>query len=166
MITNTGYRNMLRDRLPKVVNFALKWCKVKEAWIDHAYKSWIWVFSDKKLRLSMTREILGIDKTRRQFIFEDTIDWENLSEEETSKWENVTGWVSWFQKKYAYIENAYILSKQQGKSLLEIKYEIMNSYLTSMFPTKQDTQEQKEQKNKKINELLDFLIDCFEDRIK
>jgi hypothetical protein len=114
----------------------------------------------------MTREILGIDKTRRQFIFEDTIDWENLSEEETSKWKNVTGWVSWFQKKYAYIENAYILSKQQGKSLLEIKYEIMNSYLTSMFPTKQDTQEQKEQKNKKINELLDFLIDCFEDRIK
>jgi hypothetical protein len=162
MKNQTGYKQMLRDRCPKLVSYALKWCKAKEAWIDHVYKSWIWVFSDKKLRLSMTREILGIDKKRRQFIFEDTIDWENLSKEETSKWKNVTSWVSWFQKTVPLIEDEYKISKLGGAELIDLKRNIILNWLSDFFPTTKDDAKVREKKNKFINDLADYLIDCFE----
>ena len=36
-----GYKEMLRDRCPKMVNYALKWRKAKEKWIDHVYSNFI-----------------------------------------------------------------------------------------------------------------------------
>ena len=56
---NTSYREMLRDRVPTVVSFALKWCKAKNAWIEHAYENSIGIYTEKKDRyedaLSATR---------------------------------------------------------------------------------------------------------------
>ena len=118
---------MLRDRVPKFVSFALKYCKAKEAWLDHVYKNFIWVYVSKKERLAETRRVLGITNPKRpNFVFEDTIDWDNLDHEETAYWKNV------------------------GK----------------YFPTKEDDAKTRKKKNKFINELVDFLIDCFENRIK
>ena len=165
MKNGTGYKQMLRDRCPKVVDLALKWCKAKEAWLNHVYNNWIWIYSSNEERLKATRSLLGYDKNPRQFIFEDTIIWDNFSEDEEKRWKSIVRWVSWFQSKHKYIENAYFISKQSGKDILSIKYEIMNNYLDFMFPTKGDTQKERDHKNKKINELLDLLIDSFEKRI-
>ena len=163
----TGYREMLRDRCPKVVNYALKWCKTKEAWLNHVYENWIWIYADKKIRLEATKNILGIKKdvfgkSQMNFVFVDTILWDNLTDEEKQMWERISNWVSWFQKNYAYIENAYQISKQTGKSIERIKYEIIANYLLFMCPTKDDKKAVKEAKNKKVNEFADFLISCLE----
>lgn len=160
----TGYREMLRDRCPKVVSLALRWCNAKEKWLDHVYKSFIWIYSDNNERLKATKTVLGLD-SKRGFVFEDTIDKDNLSKEDESFWKNVTLWVSWFQKRYAYVENTYRISKQKDKDLSDIKLEIMTKYLKSMCPTKNDSKEVQETKNQQINRFVDFLIDCFENKI-
>lgn len=156
---------MLRDRCPKIVDLALKWCKAKEAWINHVYDNWIWMYSSNRIRLEVTRSLLGYNKHPREFVFEDTILWDNFSIDEKKKWKDIVFWVSWFQKNHWPIQNAYDNSKKVGKDILSIKYEIMNNYLGFMFPTKKDTQKEREKKNKKINNLLDLLIDSFENRI-
>lgn len=167
MKKNTGYKEMLRDRCPRVVSLALKWSKAKEEWLDHVYHNFIWILKDNKERLNATKTILGIDKKGKVHLkFEDTILWDNLSKDEKKKWKKIVFWVSWFKENHLLIQNnAYDVSKKLGKDILSIKYEIMNNYLGFMFPTKKDTQEEREKKNKEINELLDFLIDSFENRI-
>ena len=158
---------MLRDRLPKMVNLALKWCKCKEKWLDHVYKNWIWMYSSKDMRNSVTRDILGLDKRGKatKFDFEGTILWDNLTEEETNYWKGISSWVSWFRKQYQYVENTYTVSLQAGHSISDIKLEIMQDYLSDMCPTVEDSTEVQEQKNKYINSFVDFLIDSFENRI-
>lgn len=165
MKNNTGYKQMLRDRTPKVVDFALKWCKCKEAWLEHVYKNYIWIYSSNEERNKVTRQLLGLNKNPHVFNFADTIQKDNLSDEEKTYWEDVEKWVSWFQKQYAYIENAYCTSKTVGKDIVEIKLEIISTYLRSMCPTKEDDTETRNRKNDNVNRLTDFLIDCFENRI-
>ena len=70
-----GYREMLRDRCPKVVNYALKWCKAKEKWIDHVYFNFIKIYAEKDQRNNATRIALGISEGNQYtFDFEKTID--------------------------------------------------------------------------------------------
>lgn len=160
MKSNTGYRTMLRDRIPKVVDFALKWCKVKEAWLDHAYKNWIWIYQSKEERLKATKRLIG--NKSNPFNFEDTIDWENLDQQEEARWKSVSKWVSWFQKEYSIVENEYSVSKKLGYDIVDIKRGIMLNYLYDWCPKKEDDTKTRKYKNKKINEFVDFLIDCFE----
>jgi hypothetical protein len=108
---------------------------------------------------------LGIAKFYRNFEFDKSIDWDNLSPEETVYWKRVSSWVEWFSKKYMYIENAYILSQQAGKGEFDIKVEIINSYLGSLLPSPDMTQEEKQAKYKYVDNLVDFLIKCFNGRI-
>lgn len=165
MKNNTGYREMLRDRCPKVVSYALKWCKSKEAWLDYVYKTQIWIFSSKKERLNQTKLILGIDGKVQKFDFDSTIFWEGLNQDERANWKRVSGWVKFFVTNYAYIENTYNISKSLGKDIVQCKIEIISRWLTSFCPTPQDDVETVEKKNKFVNELTDFLIDCFEGNV-
>ena len=154
---------MLRDRVPKFVSFALKYCKAKEAWLDHVYKNFIWVYVSKKERLAETRRVLGITNPKRpNFVFEDTIDWDNLDQEEKAYWENVASWVSWFTKTVPLIEDEYKISKLKTDDIVDLKRTIMLNWLSKYFPTKEDDAKTRKKKNKFINELVDFLIDCFE----
>lgn len=162
---NSGYKGMLRDRCPEVVNYALKWQKAKERWINHAYVNFIKFYVDNKERYHTTRIILGLAKFYRNFDFNKSIDWENLTEEETKYWKRVSSWVRWFMKNYAYIENLYSISRQAGKDEMEIKIQIINSYLSTLLPTKEDSNEEKRAKYEYVDKLVNFLIDCFEKRI-
>lgn len=155
---------MLRDRTPKTVIYALKWRKTLEAWLDHVYKTRIWIYSDNKERLEETRRVLNLGKNK-PFDFAGTIDWDNLTAQDKEHWENVQDWVSWFQQSYMYIENTYDVSKKVGKSVEEIKLRIIKDYLTSMCPTIEDSEEEKKRKNDYVNSFVDFLIKCFENRI-
>ena len=159
---------MLRDRTPKLVDFALRWCKVKEAWLDHVYKNFIWLYVSNKERLVATRRVLGykypedMKKKDKLFVFEDTIAWDSLTEEETKSWKRVAKWVSWFQITVPAIENSYKISKKMGTDIVDIKRNIMLNYLYCYCPTKKDDKKTREKKGKYVNDLTDFLIDCFE----
>jgi hypothetical protein len=158
---------MLRDRLPRYVSDALKWCKVKEAWLDHVYKNFIWLYSSNKERLAQTRRVLGYnDNLPREFKFEDTIDWQNLDDNETKHWKEVKQWVSWFTKTVPNIEDDYISHKKKGLDTSTIKYALMLKWFKWLFPTTEDSAKTIEKKNKDINAILDYLIDCFENRNK
>ena len=112
----------------------------------------------------MTHDLLG-HNSKKRFVFEDTIDWDNLTKDEETHWKKICSWVSWFQKEYQFIENEYSVSKKLGCDILDIKRNIMLNYLYDWCPTKEDDAKTRERKNKQINTFVDFLIDCFEDRI-
>ena len=131
MNTN-GYKGMLRDRLPKTIDIALKWCKAKERWIDHTYRNFIQMFSEKKDRDEVTRIILGISKKHKGFDFHKSIMWDNLSKEETLYWQNVESWVNWFKVKYIYIQNEYINSLTLGLDIEIIKQKIKTNFLSKL----------------------------------
>ena len=128
----TGYKEMLRDRLPVTVNFALKWCKAKERWLDHVYNSSVNIYEDKDCRKEATRIILGLSKKNRQFNFHDTIDWDNLTEDDQKYWKYVEEWVDWFRKTYLYIQNEYTNSLTLGLHMDMIKTKIKSNFLMNL----------------------------------
>ena len=160
-----GYKGMLRDRCPEVVNYALKWQKAKERWIDHTYANFIKIYCDNEERKHTTRIILGIAKFYRNFEFDKSIDWENLTDEDRIYWKRVSSWVDWFTKKYSYIENLYEASRIAGKNDFEIKVEIIKGYLSALLPKETDDEELKQAKYKYVDNLVEFLINCFNKRI-
>ena len=138
-MVNTGYKAMLRDRVPLVVNLALLWNNSKTAWVDHVYKNFISIYASKLERDNATRIVLGIKRGNKGFDFHKTIDWNNLSSEsnsskvniyETKKhWMFVERWVDWFTTNYAYIENAYVTFITSGHDKNETKEKIKREYL-------------------------------------
>ena len=167
MKKNTGYREMLRDRLPKLVSYALKYCKCKERWLNHVYSNWIWIHSKKEERDIATRKILGLDKKGKptKFKFEDTIMWESLDAQECALWKFVSKVVSWFCNYYAYANNEYDVMVSSGKDITTIKSNLIQHYLTWLCPTNEDDEDVVANKSLIVNEFCDYLIDCFENRI-
>ena len=105
-----GYKQMLRDRMPLMLNLALKWCKAKERWINYVYDNTVKKYPSEK-RSVVVKTILGIkQRWKRQEIydnvryveckpvtmeqvnsipkselflkFSDTINWQKLSQED------------------------------------------------------------------------------------
>ena len=76
---------MLRNRLPVYADIALKWCRVKEFWLNHVYNSQINLFSDKQDRYNATRIVLGLSSKERVFKFEDSVDWSWITEEDLNQ---------------------------------------------------------------------------------
>lgn len=161
-----GYREMLRDRCPKVVDYALKWQKAKDAWIEHVYHNFIGIYVAKDNRNNATRIALGIvDGKIKNFEFDKTINWDDLTDEETTYWKRVSSWVEWFRTNYAYIENMYDTSKKVGKDEEDIKIEIIIHWLGWLMPDKDNTEEESQAKYQYIDKLVDYLIKCFERKI-
>lgn len=139
---NTSYREMLRDRCPIIVDFALKWCKAKQRWIDHVYENSIQFYKSKKDKNEACRIMLGISKKHRGFDFHYTITWDNLIAEEKEYWESIEKWVNWFQIQFQAIE-------QDISVLNYTKTDIKNKYLS--FCSDQYG-----------NKLVDYLFSCYE----
>lgn len=105
-----GYKQMLRDRMPLILDLALRYCKAKERWIDYVYNS-IVKRNPVEKRSIVVKTVLGIKQQwkRRQIYdqvkygelkpitmeqvnnipkselymkFTDTIDWQKLSVED------------------------------------------------------------------------------------
>lgn len=165
MKQNTGYREMLRDRCPKMVSYALKYMSAKEKWLDHVYKRWIWLYKSNEERYRATKNVLGINGRIMKFDFHRTIDWENLSIDDKKYWEDVERYVSWFVNKHMYAEQTYNSAKSKGKSIVDIKLELMRCHLVEFCPNSGDDEKTKKQKSLDVNELTDFIIDTFEGRI-
>lgn len=165
MQKTAGYKGMLRDRIPQTTNYALKWQKAKERWIDHAYRSFIRIFCDKKDRDQATRIVLGLTSGYEPFNLEKSIDWDNLTPEEKAYWKRVSSWVDWFATEYANIKQAYETSRENGKDEFTIKVEIINAYLSALLPDENADWGEKIAKYQYVDDLVDFLIKCFNKRI-
>ena len=160
-----GYKGMLRDRCPKVVDYALKWQKAKERWIDHAYANFIKFYVANSERNHATRIVLGIAKYYKNCDFDKSIEWNNLTREETEYWKRVSSWVRWFTKQYGYVENLYEISKKAGKDEMAIKVAIINGYLSALLPDKEAEEDEKQAKYEDVDRFVDYLINCFEGHI-
>jgi hypothetical protein len=156
---------MLRDRCPTVVNYALKWQKAKERWIDHTYRNFIRIFCVKNERYHTTRMILGIAKNNRTFEFEKSIDWDNLSAEEKVYWKRVLSWVDWFNANYSVINTEYKSSLDSGIDEFTTKVNIISNHLSSLLPDETEDKEEKQAKYEYVDKLVNFLIRCFKGRI-
>ena len=174
----SSYREMLRDRCPDVIDYALKWQKAKEKWIDHAYNYFVKLYGDEidkdnKIKRSakdnkrhVINLLLGIKKGKaREFDFSKSIDWDNLTEEDTAYWKRVASWVNWFRTNYAYIENTYNISKKVGKNEVDIQVEIIHSYLMWLMPNETHSKEEKQAKYDYVNKFVDYLIECINGKI-
>lgn len=137
METN-GYKGMLRDRLPKTVDIALKWCKAKERWINHTYDNFIGIFSENKEKDNATKVILGISTRYKSFDFHKTIMWDNMTDLEISYWKNVESWVNWFRTNYIYIQNEVNNSLILGVEINVIKQKIKKNFLSQLNEEWQD----------------------------
>ena len=137
METN-GYKGMLRDRLPKTVDIALKWCKAKERWINHTYDNFIDIFSENKEKNNATKVILGISTRYKSFDFHKTIMWDNMTDLEISYWKNVESWVNWFRTNYIYIQNEVNNSLILGVEINVIKQKIKKNFLSQLDEEWQD----------------------------
>lgn len=101
----TGFKQMLRDRIPEYTNLALKWCKVKGKWIDYVYDNEIWFLADKEQRKYQTKAILGLVHAKHHFDFNTTIEWDDLDKEEIELWTNVKTWVEWFKENLEHLKS-------------------------------------------------------------
>ena len=152
----TGYKGMLRDRCPTVVNYALKWQKAKERWINHTYRSFIRIFVSKQERSRVTHLIIrNIDN------FKESIDWDNLLPEEDTYWKRVLSWIDWFKDNYSEIKTEYVSSLDDGVDEFTIKVKIINNYLSDLLPDKDAKEEEKQAKYEYVDKLVDYLIACF-----
>lgn len=120
-----GYKEMLRDRMPLMLDLALRWCKAKERWINYAYDNVI-KKNPRDKRSIAVKVILGIkQKWKRQEIydqlryvelkpvtreqvnkipksalclkFQDTINWRKLSEEDPDMYDYWKTVASWVE---------------------------------------------------------------------
>lgn len=131
-IMKTGYKEMLRNRLPDYVDLALKWCKVKELWINHVYDSQINIYADKQERYNATRIALGLSSKERIFKFEDSIDWVWITEEEKERLKPAIGWINFFKTIFPYIENKWKVNLSLGKTEQEFIDELSSGYLKTV----------------------------------
>lgn len=131
---------MLRDRVPVVIDLALRWCKAKTKWIDHVYSRFINIYCLKEERYEATRIVLGISGKYRNFDFAKTIDWENLDDDEGEYWSTIQGWVDWFRNRHAAIEqdikdqlsNAQIIGKYKELANSDKSVELLEFIRTNL----------------------------------
>lgn len=144
-----GYRAALYNRLPYVVDLALKWNNAKKVWVEHVYNSKIKIYVKNKDRKDATDIVLS-----KPFNFHKSIDWDNLLTDtedillSKSYWLDIESWVNWFTRNYAYIKNSYDISIESGTPLVNIKAKLKDGYLSSLD---EDAQEQ----------LVNFLLNSF-----
>lgn len=133
-----GYKAMLRDRVPRTVDLALKWCKAKDRWVEYVYYTHIWWIKEKEAREHQTKYLLALTKNNREFKFENTIEWNDLSEEERKYWESVQSWVSWFSIQLLPMVDSYKLHLMQGDSPEYIQLCMTEKYLKGISEQQQE----------------------------
>ena len=155
-----GYKAMIRDRCPYVVNLALKWCtefgrivnkqsdpedriqyKVKERWIERVYKENVAIYTTVDEKDSAVRKALGIHNGHQTFDFGDSVNIRNINPNtergELNFWKWVESWVNWFQKHYKYIECIYTTSRTFNENcknyILQNINESINDYSENLI---------------------------------
>ena len=121
----SGYKQMLRDRMPEMLNYALIYCGAKNRWIDYIYDNSIKKYSEKersiavkvalgikpmykrkelydKIRYDMFKpvkitkeQVDAIPKSELYMSFKQTIDFEKLEKEDPDMYQYWKDVASW-----------------------------------------------------------------------
>lgn len=153
---STSFKEMLRNRCPAVVDFALKWCKAKQRWIEHVYENSIRIYKTKADKNEACRIVLGISKKHRGFNFHYSITWDNLTKEEVEYWNSIEKWVKWFQSNMTGICQDIEIHNEAE----ELNNIIIEKYLYSLKPANNASLEEKENRMDYIYKFIDYLIVC------
>lgn len=159
----TGYKEMLRDRCPETVDFALKWCNAKTRWVEHAYKNFIKIYVAKDERKRATRITLGIAKYYRNFVFDKSINWDDLTDDEANYWYEISKTVKWFTTNFAYVKNTCEISLSKGCDDIECKVDIISYYLSERLPDAKLLMEDRNAYDKQmleVDKFADYLLKC------
>ena len=122
----TNYRQAIRNRCPRTVDLALKWCKAKDNWVEYIYETYFSFLKDNK---SKNDQLDGIFK---QFDFAKNIEWKTLDKPELYYWSQVTDWIEWFTKTLLPISETYkdLCAKELDAQYIEVL--ITKRYLLSI----------------------------------
>lgn len=122
----TGYKKMIRDRIPKTWDMALRYLKCKTKFIDYVYVIHVKKFNDnvmntKKENNKSKEEIIKKVLNPTLYRFDETIKLEKLLnyssgqinhlKDEYFFWNKVNTWVKWFCKNVIYIQNFIEIEK-------------------------------------------------------
>ena len=140
----SGYKQMLRDKMPEILDIALTYCKAKSRWIDYVYDNIIRKYSKDK-RSTVVKIILGIkQKYKRQEIYDQLryVEFKDVTREQVNNipkselymkfsqtvLSTISEWVDWFSKSYFGIRDTYNHAKEWKMSDHEIKVILMDKY--------------------------------------
>ena len=165
----TGYKEMLRDRCPETVDFALKWRNAKTRWVEHAYRNFVKIYVAKTERDHAARITLGIAKYYRNFVFDKSINWDDLTDEEANYWYNISKEVKWFTTNFAYVKNTCEVSLSKGCEDIEIKVDIISHHLSERLPDAKLLEKDEDAYNKQMQEVdkfADYLLKCVKQSLR
>ena len=72
-----GYKQMLRDRMPEILDVALTYCKAKNRWIDYVYKNSIKKYPQNKRSVAV-KVLLGLKQQYKRKEIYDKIKYAEL----------------------------------------------------------------------------------------
>lgn len=125
---------MLRDRLPKIVDLALRYCKCKNLWLDHVYYNFVGIYIHKVDRDNAVRKCIK-DIKNKNMGFRTTIMWDNMEQADKDAWDNVCLWVEYFQKNYQVAENEVNIAKTTNPG---IWYQDVEKLVAKALPSQAD----------------------------
>ena len=113
-MNNKGYRGMIRDRMPYILDVVLRYFGMKNKWISHVYDNFVKIFKSNDDKDMAVRVTLGISSRYSTFMYDRSINWDNLTEEEQKYWEAVGKVYEWLQKYHITLEQSYKSLKYGG----------------------------------------------------
>lgn len=129
-----GFKKMISDRMPKVWDMTLRWCKSRQKWIDYFYITHIRAYNNdyrvkQRNELKRNRIMSYLNDT-----FDNTIETERImlygSEEEYKHWTWVISWYKWFGSKLIYIEGMLKNMNKDGVTADDLKKALSEKYKT------------------------------------
>lgn len=119
-MNRTGYKEMLRNQMPKHLDLSLRWTKSKVKWLNYVYSEFIGIFVDKNERYKTVKYILKYPQ------FDKNINWDWINEEDEAHWRYVKDWDDWFIENYEPIKQLLIKSNDEN-TIQFIKTEYMSN---------------------------------------
>lgn len=121
----TGYRAMIRDRMPENWVFILKQFKCLNKWIDMVYDDRV-----RKWNTHWNTKARGDGKSKaiKELVKDDfymTLPL-NLSENERKMWIAISHWIDWFDNRFLYIKQEYDFAIKKGEDPITAIYDIWN----------------------------------------
>lgn len=117
----TGYKGMIRDRMPETWVFILKYFKCLNKWIDMVYndrlKGWNTHWNPKERSPGKSLAVKHL--VSEEFILSFPL---KLSDAERKKWYAIAAWEKWFRDRFLYIKQDYDFALRLGENPIDKIY--------------------------------------------
>lgn len=125
---NNGYRGMIRDRMPYILDVVLRYYGAKNKWINHVYDNFVKIFKSNEDKDMAVRVTLGISSRYSIFLYNRSIEWTSLDDEEKKFWKSIGSVYEWLRKYHLNLETSYKSLLREGNTLDECVKKICKQY--------------------------------------